>query len=133
MFYNIRGSHLRIVVAKILIIPCSQAIEWVIKNIDTKNKKNIKDEGRSIASFQPFELEKYYSLHQLEKYMITGCVEQFDQDNDSKKILAGWWVEDKRFFAKNGGVYTMTNLRHIYIYENYMVEPIAFISNMHGY
>jgi len=116
VFYNIRGSHLRIVVAKILIIPCSQAIKWVINHTDTKNKTNIKDEGRSISSCQPFELEKYYRLDQLEKCMIIGFVEKFHQENDIKKILERWWVENNRFFAKSDGVYRMTNLRDPYIY-----------------
>jgi hypothetical protein len=61
-------------------------------------------------------LKNYYRLQQPEKYMITRFMEKFHQDHDVRKILACWWVEDKIFFAKNDGLYTMTNLRNPYIY-----------------
>jgi hypothetical protein len=48
--------------------------------------------------------------------MIKSFVERFHQDNDVKKILAGWWVEDKIFYPKSDGLYTMTTLRDPYIY-----------------
>jgi hypothetical protein len=58
VFSNIRRSHLHIAVVRIPVMPYSKAIEWVIKYINTENKTIFNDEGRCIASFQQFELEK---------------------------------------------------------------------------
>jgi hypothetical protein len=44
-------------------------------------------------------------------------VEQFQNNNDAKKILTGWWIEGKRYFAKSDGVYVVTNIRDPYIYD----------------
>jgi hypothetical protein len=66
-------------------------------------------------------LEKYYRLCQLEKYMTTGFVEQFHQDHDVKNILAGWWVEDKRFFANNAGLYIDKSKRSLYLCHGFDV------------
>jgi hypothetical protein len=75
----------------------------------------INDEGKCAASYQASELEKYYRLHELEKYMITSFMEKFHQDYDIKKFLTSWWVEDKRFFGKTDGIYTIINLRDPYM------------------
>jgi len=68
-------------------MPCFEALEWIIKKTYIEKRIVVNDEGRCIASFQPFEIEKYYRLHQPEKYMIISFVEKIHRDNDIKKIL----------------------------------------------
>ena len=79
-----------------------------------------------IASFQALELEKYYRMLQHEFYLPTSFVEQFHYLHDIKKILMSWWLDDKRFFVKNDGVYAMTNSRYPYKYV------VALVGRLHG-
>ena len=44
-------------------------------------------------------------------------MEQFHINNETKKILVGWWIEGNIFFLKNDGLYTITNLRYIYVMD----------------
>lgn len=121
VFINIRKSCLYSVAARTRIIPCSEALGWIISHADVENKTILNEQGRCVGSYLPPELEKYYkllqlevymikALLQLEVYMIKGFVDQFNKEYDTKKILSSWCVEDKRFFGKSDGIYSITNL-----------------------
>jgi len=77
VFSDIRRYHLHKLDITTHIISYSNAIEWTIEHTDIENRIVINDEGKCIALFQPYKLEKYYILHQPKKYMITRIVEQF--------------------------------------------------------
>jgi hypothetical protein len=58
VFPNIRAAHLHIVGARTAVLPCSEIIEWILNHADTDARTIVNDQGRTIASFQPVDLEK---------------------------------------------------------------------------
>jgi len=116
VFTNIRRSRLHKISTRTPIMPCYEAIERVIKHTNVDIMTILNDEGRCVASYHGYELEKYSRLHELEKYMINDFMEKFHQSHDIRKILTSWWVEDKSFFGKSNGICTMLKLRDPYIY-----------------
>jgi hypothetical protein len=89
---NIRISHSHSIVAKAPIMPCYEAVEWIIL-------PTLEQEMLLVMNGYPFsEIENYYRLHELDKHVITRFAKQFHKERDIRKILISWWVEDKRFF-----------------------------------
>jgi hypothetical protein len=61
VFINTRKSCLHFVVARTPIMPCSEAIDWIIAHGDVEHRTILNEEGRCIGVYLPFELEKYYN------------------------------------------------------------------------
>jgi hypothetical protein len=70
--------------------------------------------------FLAIHLEKYYKIPKLEVHLVKLFVEEFHEKHDVKKILTNWWKEDKRFFHKADGSYSITNLREPYVYTPWL-------------
>ena len=99
-------------------LPCSDVIQWRIQQTKADTRTIHDDVGNCIGSFQSIELERYYKFYQPEILLTREFVEQFHVRNDTK-VLASWWIEQKRFTTtqpRNDRIYPTTHLRIPYLY-----------------
>jgi hypothetical protein len=123
VFVNIRKSCMHSVVARLPIMPCLETFDWIISHANIENRTILNKHDRCIGSYPTTELKKYNKLLQPKVYMMKVIVEQFNQEHDRKNILSSWWVENKRFFWKVDGIYSITNLRESYVYTKALLSP----------
>jgi hypothetical protein len=71
VFNNIIRSQQHTIVVRTPIITCFGTNEWVINNTNIDNMIVINDDGRCITSYQACELEKYYKLHENERFYMN--------------------------------------------------------------
>jgi hypothetical protein len=101
---------------KTLVFPCIDVSKWLIDHTYTQ-KFLINDEnGGCVRFFLLTEVQKYYKLRDPKERLNTDFVVKFYEFNDTSRLMASWWKEDKNFTNWSNGWYGMVNLREPYIY-----------------
>jgi hypothetical protein len=92
IFNNIRKSKLHRVVAHPPVLPCTDAIAWIIEHVDLQNRYILNARGDPIASFQAADLAKYYHLEKGPQKLDEDFLSKFPyKGNDLFKI---WYKPD---------------------------------------
>jgi hypothetical protein len=108
------------------VFPCSELLKFLIDHTDMHKCLINDDNGGCIGVFLPLEVESYYKLREFEEKLSTDFILSFYASHDTKKIMASWWREDKKFMNRTIGWYPMDNIREPYIYL------MALLCRLHG-
>jgi hypothetical protein len=114
IFNNIRKSKLHRVAAHPPVLPCADAIAWIIEHVDLQNRYILNARGEPIASFQAADLAKYYHLEKGPQKLDEDLLSKFPyKGNDLFKI---WYKPDIVFKHRRSGNYPTTELKTPYQY-----------------
>jgi hypothetical protein len=114
IFKNIRRSELHRVAAHPAVLPCADAIAWIIEHVDLQNRYILNARGEPIASFQASDLAKYYHLENGTQKLDVELLNKFPyKANDLFKI---WCKPDVVFKHSQSGNYPTTGLKAPYQY-----------------
>jgi hypothetical protein len=109
-----------------LVFPCIEILKWLIDHIDAQKCLINDDNDECLRVFLPSEVQSYYKLKELEEKLSIDFIVSLYASHDSRKIMASWWREDKKFMNQTSGWYPATNLREPYIYL------MALLCRLHG-
>jgi hypothetical protein len=114
IFNNIRKSKLHRVATHPSVLPCADAIVWIIEHVDLQNRYILNVRGDPIASFQEADLAKYYHLEKGPQQLDGDLLSKFPyKGNDLFKI---WCKPDIIFKHRRSGNYPTTKLKTPYQY-----------------
>jgi hypothetical protein len=104
------------VASKTPIFPCIEVLKWLINHTDTQKILINDDNGGCVGVFLLVEVHKYYKLRDPEEWLNTNFVVKFYKCQDTRRVMASWWMEDNKYTNRNTGWYETTNLKDPYIY-----------------
>ena len=111
---NIRKSKLHKVASHPPVLPCADAIAWIIEHVGLQNRYILNARGDPIASFQASDLAKYYHLEKGPQQLDGDLLSKFPyKGNELFKI---WCKPDIVFKHKRSGNYPTTELKTPYQY-----------------
>jgi hypothetical protein len=123
---NIRRAYLHMVVSRSPVFPCVELLKWLIDHTDAHKCLINDDNGECIGVSLPSEVQKYYKLNESGEKLSTDFVLSLYASHDTRKIMAFWWREDKKFTNQTSSWYPMVNLREPYTYL------MALLCRLHG-
>jgi hypothetical protein len=94
---NICRGYLRMVASRSPSCPCVELLKWLIDHTNAHKCLINDDNGECVRVFLPSEVHKYYKLNEFREKLNTDFVVSFYASHDTRKILASWRREDKKF------------------------------------
>jgi hypothetical protein len=113
---NIRRTYLNMMASWTPVFPCIELLKWLVDHIDAQKCFINDDNSECIGFFLESEVQSYYKLRDPKEKLSTNFIVSFYASYDTRKIMASWWREDKKFMNWTSEWYRMTNLREPYIY-----------------
>jgi hypothetical protein len=114
------------VASRTLVFPFIELLKWLIDHNETQICLINDDNDECVKVFLPVEVQNYYKLREPEERLNIDFVVSFYEKNDTSKVMASWWREDKNFTNRTSGWYSTANLRESYIYL------MALLYRLHG-
>lgn len=115
-------SYLHRIAARENILPYTDVVRWVVKEILVSNIIFFTIDGRIFGSFQPDDLRKMYHLHEPEKTYNKAFLEKFANENEVESApIKQWRHNPKKHKHESSGKYLVDSLASPYCYVGAMM------------
>jgi hypothetical protein len=114
IFSNIRKSKLHRVAARPPVLPCADAVSWIVEHVDLQNRYILNAIGEPIASFQGSNLAKYYHLKKGLQQLDGDLLTKFPYRGDD--LFKLWCKPDVVLKHRHSGNYPIADLKSPYQY-----------------
>ena len=99
IYKNISKSILHQVVARTLVLPCLDVIEWMTRWIDHESRTILNFEDKHVAVYQDPILNQLYHLKEAQVKVTPEWLKENNESADFLSIMKGWWYKGQ-FRAK---------------------------------
>lgn len=92
VYINIKSSMIHKVACRFLVMPCVEAIEWILLHMASKNLVLSSESKNDIATYHPRDINYYYKMVRPREYTNTQLYATWKNLN-TKDIIKSWCQE----------------------------------------